>query len=299
MTTLVIALIRMYAFVVGKKIVLLFTNEATDDVKRIAKKLHPSLVLFDLTDYWDEYQILEPQQLNPTYLINSEPIKREVSKRGIHYRDISAGYYLKKSLLQIHKKSLGRKKVNAVICITTVSWRLDMKLLQYLIDSLPTTEFHFYAKEIFSFNPTLSEDLKKRDLEVAKTWDVIKRQSNVFVHTASTHESLAKKNIIRGVGIIPYDMTHAFNSFCHPTKAYDYLALGMPIVSNTLSSLSHIPKAYISFADSKKTYKEAIVKYLKTTISRTDRRKMVDISLLHTHEQKTDDIRRITEECLS
>lgn len=72
--------------------------------------------------------------------------------------------------------------------------------------------------------------------------DILRRISNIEISPAVPFEQVKKEILRYSVGLIPFKRD-TISFFCNPLKAYEYLALGRPVVS-TVPSEEDIPVSY-------------------------------------------------------
>lgn len=133
--------------------------------------------------------------------------------------------------------------------------RLDFKLLYYLVVNHPEWTFEFSG----SLHETGDADAQKL---VNKQIKYLGKFANVFLTGAIDKSQLAEKIQTFSVCLIPYDTQYEHVRYANPMKAYEYLALGKPVVATDILPLSEIGSPVIRLTDNRKMFEKYIKDYL-------------------------------------
>ena len=100
--------------------------------------------------------------------------------------------------------------------------------MTHIIAEFPGSVFSIYGRYEDSYRKKIEELIKKLKLE-----------NNVFLHGKVSIDKVPDLIKSHDVGIVPYLSTD-FMNLALPTKAFEYVAVGMPVVSTRLSEMSQI-----------------------------------------------------------
>ena len=107
--------------------------------------------------------------------------------------------------------------------------RMDFPLLQEAIRALPDFRFLF-----------VGPIQQSEDFCGSSIWEKTRR---LFAHPNVVYAGAVPKDHVHtylssiDVGIIPYDISLPFNSYCHPMKLLDYFWFGKPVVATAIPEL--------------------------------------------------------------
>lgn len=162
-----------------------------------------------------------------------------------------------------HKKNIEKSEKIRIIYQGTLFDKLDYQLLNQLVCDMPDVEFVFCGRLIGKI----------------KQQKILFKHKNVKYLGELSIERLREEMYACSLGIIPYQ-PFEFVKKSHPLKAYEYLAVDIPVVSVPIDSLeADCKKGAIYFATTAKEYKEKIAKALsetRDTISIKNRRDIVE-----------------------
>jgi len=125
-------------------------------------------------------------------------------------------------------------KGNLVILAGVFDYRLDVNLLNYVIDKNPKLTFIFIG-------PFLKD--------VDKDFFALLNKNNVFYLGKKKKEQLSYYYKNSNLGIIPYKTSLNFVKYSNPMKAYEYLASGIPVLSTEIEALKKYPKDIVYTTD--------------------------------------------------
>lgn len=100
-----------------------------------------------------------------------------------------------------------------------------VKSIAYLIKDIPESILNIYGKYEGSNRKKLEALIKELDLE-----------SNVILHSIIKREEIPEIINIHDIGIVPHPCTRYLN-LSLPTKAFEYVTSGLPVVSTRIESL--------------------------------------------------------------
>ena len=140
-------------------------------------------------------------------------------------------------------RSVGRPIVGAIV---TVVERMDWDLVAYVVDKNPDISFVFIGL-MWGEGPARYSKLKCR--------------KNVFFFGYRAPDSIPRYLFQFDVCLIPYKKS-IFNEGSSPIKAFEYLAMGKPVVSTPIQSLECL-KGHIRFAGTKEEFSRCIRNSLK------------------------------------
>jgi hypothetical protein len=255
---------------------------------------NPNLVIGDACDYLNKEATIAMQKNSHIIVTNSKPILTLHQKNHSDVRLISAGYFSKNEVKRIRENCTFREKT--IIFIGTIDWRLDIEFVIQVMKKLPKYKFVFYYTETFSISGSKKTHTAKKNLKAKKLWKKLTQQSNFQGIKIVSQQDLSKEKIKAAVGIIAYTSKGLFNRYCHPIKFYNYLALGIHIVSKPLKSVSEYNLSYVSFTDDVDDYCKEIEFFSKSKLSLVQQKEAFNLSLTQTIDKKTEDLRKIVYE---
>jgi|GEM_PF-5108158 len=253
-----------------------------------ANSLNPSLILTDACDYLDINQFNYSRQLSSATLTNSLPLYNYHKKIGRTYL-ISAGYYKKNDIFLLNKNFKYRSKT--VVFIGTLDRATDFYLIEFSMKELKNFQFRFYFfSRLKGYEKHINAEDIKKNKHANDLWKKIQKMSNYWGKVVVNQSELSKISIEGSVGIIPYNQNNSFNKFRHPIKFYNYKALGLPIVSVVLESISLYSSERCKFTNDYRKFTSYISSL--SLISITKKQKDEDLLLAHKHtvEKKCDDV---------
>lgn len=217
------------------------------------KKLCENISLYDCVDYIEQRteekdNLLDLEQklmqkadhifVNSTRLAQTKKI--EISKVHVVACGCAVDEFKMENLPKRPFGHLQNIKKPIIGYIGHLDYRLDYDLIEYILKRNPKISFVFIGKV-----------LAKRSKEKNKTIPIeeLKKYSNFHLLAA------VKKNELKwylqnfGMGIIPYDMDYGVVTYSNPMKFYEYMAMGIPVVSVPIPSLLNYKLLTIQFAE--------------------------------------------------
>lgn len=132
-----------------------------------------------------------------------------------------------------------------------VNDRLDLPMLETLIQAMPDIDFAFCGRTGFAGRP-----------EAEAVWNRMLAAPNVLYHGELEPDGVAELARSAAVGLIPYrDMPMIAISL--PLKAYEYLACGLPVVSVPIPALK-LGEGDFTFARTAGEYEAALRRVIPT-----------------------------------
>lgn len=206
---------------------------------------------------------------------NTRLLFDEMTKFSPRVRHISSGY-AEELKASCHKTP---KIAKSVIFSGGISHRIDYRLLDKLVTTLPDHQF-FFMGEVYLLKYYIEEERDKRSLQA---WRQLLQRPNVHYLGAFSSEQSTYLLPLFEVGIIPYDVTDLFNYHSHPVKLYEYLAAGLPVVSTPLPSmLEYVERAPVHIADNAHQMAQVI--------------RGIDFIAVHFKEKNLQQVQRILDE---
>lgn len=128
-----------------------------------------------------------------------------------------------------HSRKLRGIKQPLIGYIGAISERLDLDLLETLITKNPQWMFVFIGP--IAHDPSIS--VKPLTIRIKKMLDA---KNVIWINQLPKKEVFSLVPLFN-VGIIPYDLQHAFNTTCYPMKLFDYFLAEIPVVSTPMTTL--------------------------------------------------------------
>jgi len=213
------------------------------------------LSIFDWAEEWEDYFIefseakklkikfLEEQMVKNADIVFtvSEKILEKAKKfnnNSFRLGDGTAFELFHKELQDI-PMDIQRIKKPIAGYLGTFSEKIDLELLRFLSKELPSVSFVFIG------------DIHRQRVDISK----LEKRDNMFFLGGKDYKRLGAYAQLFDVCILPYKSD--VYKFTFPTKIYDYLATGKPIVSTQLNEMYSF-KDYIFIADSKEQFADLI-----------------------------------------
>lgn len=157
--------------------------------------------------------------------------------------------------------------------------RLDVGLLIYAAKQLPHVSFVFVGplkNDVLGLSMTEQKIIK----EFYQTWPNLKKLPNVY-HLGDIPNEIRRHYIAQfTVGIIPYNTRIRYVKYGNATKAYEYLAMGEPVVSTELKPLHDLDDV-IRFAKNKEQFVRQIKMALKDSMDGVLKKKYISRAMYH------------------
>jgi glycosyltransferase involved in cell wall biosynthesis len=136
-----------------------------------------------------------------------------------------------------------------------LTFRLDYALLMKIILDAPDISFVFLGP-IKIFPQELSEKETRRLIE-----RLISLPNVYMIPPISSKEETARAVSHFDIGIIPYNISLAYNRYCYPMKLFEYFYLGKPVISTPIQELKKFPR-YVKIGNTVNKWKSYINKIL-------------------------------------
>jgi glycosyltransferase involved in cell wall biosynthesis len=149
---------------------------------------------------------------------------------------IPMGYFIEKHLRYTYHRNSQKIIVGYA---GSISARLNYKLIEKIVKENPLIDFHFVGpisddKSWISPTPKITGKEFVTKMKKYSNFIILPSQKNVDAQIREMQKF--------SIGWIPYDLKIPFNQYCNPTKFFEYLALGLPIVSTKIPSLMDYEK---------------------------------------------------------
>jgi len=278
----------------GKTIVILC--RPSKEVKEVVDYIHPDLVLGDSWDIWPPKDIA----ISRTFLSRTMTNLPILYKKYLSYYKknyiISGGFYTTNTLNAFYKTHFAKANGKNILIIGTLSWRMNFPLLYALVSKMKDYTFVFVGVE--SLQPTKGPDeWNKLNASAKKVWEQLKKMTNVIFIPIKNQTIIPTLQLEVSVGLIPYDPDgrecYYLNKYCNPIKFYQYLALGIPVVSTKLRNLLPFQSPYVQFGDNADELAAFIKKAATLTVPQKVRHEMFHVAEAQTCEKKAQEIQRI------
>ncbi len=255
--------------------------------------LRPQLLIADACDYSKSSEFPEMYKRSDVIITNSYPLTKIHRKHHARVRQISAGYFLQSELNHLSRHFQFKPK--QVIFIGTIDWRLDMEFVLRVMKLLLDHIFNFYYVEQFGAYPLDSNYEIKRSAKSQKLWKTIKELPNFRAQVITSQQELTQRIISGSVGLMAYSSAGLFNRYAHPIKFYDYLSLGIPVVSKPILSLAqHYGGDYLFTAESVEDLGHKIRSLSQVKYTDRQKKKMLQIASEQTIEKKAQELIELT-----
>jgi hypothetical protein len=275
----------------SQKRIVLISSVFDQNFIQIIHFVRPSLVIGDACDYFQLNLIKSMYDYCDVILTNSAPIQSIHQKKHKKTKLISAGYFLEKELIQQSQHTSFKPKT--VIFIGTIDWRLDMKFIVKVMKKLRDHTFIFYSIEVDYFSKNNSSTINQKNKVAQKLWGEVSKQPNFLQVKIKSQEELSKIHIEASVGIIAYTGSSLFNRYCHPIKFYNYLAMGLPVVSKPIKSISRYQSDYISFEGDLNAFCKKISTYSSMELDKKVKKDHFTFAKSQSIEKKVEQIKEI------
>ena len=100
-----------------------------------------------------------------------------------------------------------------------------IKAMKYIVEDIPESVLNIYGRYETSYRTKLEKLVKELNL-----------MSNVFLHGLISKDQVARLINDHDIGVVPYLKTDYMN-IALPTKAFEYMASGIPVVATRLLEL--------------------------------------------------------------
>jgi len=225
----------------------------------LTKKIYKShIYLYDCVDYWVSLKnqtkkfIFEEKKLfniSNLVIFNSKELYNKVLRTNplLKKKSFISVCGCNNSLFNLKVKKIPKELVNItqkkIIFMAVFDNRINVKLLNYVVTNNKNL--------IFVFIGPIREDVTKEFAQII-------REKNVFYLGEKSKYELPPYLKNCNLGIIPYNTKSGFVKYSNPMKAYEYLALGLPVVSTKILALMGYPENIICTTDNEKDFSNAI-----------------------------------------
>lgn len=165
-----------------------------------------------------------------------------------------------------------RKKSHSLMVgfVGGISMRIDFALLERVVKALPSVTFVLVGHvepNVFGKKDALMEHVTR-----LRTYHNIRILPGVPKNHIST--------ILRSfdIGMIPYDIRHAYNRYCFPMKVMEYFYAGLPIVSTDIEELRRYKK-YVHIIHSSSDAVQYIKEFIQNPMKKSYKRETQRIAL--------------------
>jgi len=249
--------------------------------------MHSRLDIFDAVDNWAEhpnYKGMKNKILsNYEYIDRNADIIFTVSKemkkvfktnKNVHWvpNGIDIGHFNKKEADK-GLKDINKIKPPIIGYVGIIQNRLDVKLIEYLVEKNPKKSFVF----IGSIWP---------DINISK----LKKFKNVHFLGYKKYNQMPMYISKFSIAIIPHKI-NKFTESMNPMKLYEYMAAGKPIVSTKIAGVGEF-KDFVDVAENKKEFHDKINKAICEINPQIEEKRKVMLSK-HTWEVRVDKMLRI------
>jgi glycosyltransferase involved in cell wall biosynthesis len=278
----------------GKTIVILC--RPSKEVKKVVEYIQPDLIVGDSWDIWPPKDIALSRAFLPITMTNLPILYKKYLSYYKNVYLISGGFYTTHTLQALYKTKFARANTKNILIIGTLSWRMNFTLLFELVKKM--SDYTFTIVGVESLKPIKGpEEWNRLNASAGKIWEQIKGMNNVTFIPIKNQTMIPLLHLKVSVGLITYDPDGRecfyLNKYCNPIKFYQYLALGIPVVSTKLRNLLPYQSRYIRFGD---TIDELItqIKLAATlTVPQLTRIQMYKIAEVQTSETKAQEIQKI------
>jgi Glycosyl transferases group 1 len=187
---------------------------------------------------------------------------------SLQVRLVPAGFPVKSYFSPTHRGQ--QKKNRTIVYIGAISFRFDFDLLTYVIQKNKEYQFLFIGPYL-----DLDNDWQKHIDAIQQTrnkWNEITKLPNVRYIGYLKRSDIQAMSKDFDIGIIPYDGSQEFNRYSNPVKFYDYVGMGLPVVTTDILALrSYTGVLPIRIAHTKYDFNRYIRKPFR--LSQRDRQK--------------------------
>jgi hypothetical protein len=281
-----------------KNTILVSTSTDQSWINRIKEFIKIDLVLADCTDFWSIKNIKFMASISDVFCVNSVMMKNHISKYTKNVKLIPSGYFPMELIKKLRKRAVYKKnKSKSIILISSINWRVNFKLINAILDQLPEYKFYLVGPNVFDYFTEAGWDYKNK--RVQKDWKILKKRKNFKLLSIHDQNDLQRIQIENAIGVITYDLKDRFNRFCHPIKLYQYFALGFPVVSVPVKSITNLQNdEYLHFSGSVNDFVMKIKEVENKKIKPNELNEMLRISLGQSYEAKSEKLLAIIKENL-
>lgn len=269
-----------------------FYSEAIDFVKRIQQDAR---VIYDCVDYFtslDSHVASRMRQREKAFVklvdyvfVNSNallerlhPIRSDtlLVPQGFDEISMSRRFTIKQ------KKRVDRLFTHISLprmgYIGNLTNRIDFLLLFSLIQLMPQVSFVF----IGDYLPMPGEDAVRTKAQLGR----LRSFKNVFMISAHSRMEVKEMLTYVDIGIIPYDASQDFNTYCYPMKLFEYFYMGKPVVATPIEELKRFSK-YVKIGKTAAEWEKHITSLLSKPWPKTYQKQQRSLAVENSWEKKT------------
>src|SRR3989344_947109 len=264
------------------------------------KKMKEEISLYDVVDYFrawkeDEYgsHELDKKLIQKIDLIfaNSTALAFAINANKRNIIEVPCGCAVNEFPLNFYPKAKVIEKIKKPIVgfFGNIDFRIDYKLLEYLVSKNKNTPFLFIGK-VWTMPFEKNKNINKR---VSCHLENLKKYPNFHLLSDVSKEELKNYLYFFKAALVPYDINYEFVYYSNPMKFYEYLAMGVPVVSTPIPSLLKYEMPVVRFG---KTHEE-FDKHIKYLIKHPElaikyKRQMRKIAKDNSWEKKVEEIEK-------
>ena len=230
-------------------------------------KLGETISLYDCVDYYETWPIKEKSTIkaeesliNKVNLVfaNSKKLASRINDKrnakvvpcGCAIDEFPNNFTSKKNLqIKIKKPLVG--------FFGYIDYRINYDLMRYLVANNKNIQFIFIGKILTD----LGRNNINLNINVSTGIRNLKKYHNFYLLSSVPKKDLKYFLYHFDITIIPYSIKHKFVYYSNPMKFYEYLAMGVPVVSTPIPSLLIYKLPTIRFGKTKEEFNDNI-KYL-------------------------------------
>lgn len=240
--------------------IIVWTFGLFDSVSHLVlESLHKqAMVLFDCIDYpWNQNKRInalmhkQEQQLikrADIMTVISKSLYRLYRKRRRDISIVPMGFRQEAFIHPSRSLSIELERDKPIIgLIGIIDYRLNYSLLTRLIENTPQWLFVFVGPL----------HVHEQDRYTNAKIQQMLNHPNVVYRPAVDKRAVPATIDLFDVGMIPYDVSLAFNRYSYPMKVFEYFYMGKPVVSTDIYALREL-RPYITIANSASEWKKSI-----------------------------------------
>jgi len=281
-----------YILKLSRRQIILITTSPTNISENIYNIIEPKLTIGDCIDIWSPENSRIISSFADCLITNAQNLKNELKKYHSRVFQIGAGYFPLNIIRKIYQKNYYERSSKTILYIGNITWRVNLKLINYLLKELPDYKMIMIGRESFE-NLGYEEWWNKLNEETKIRWQKLKNNPNLVFIEMFELQDLFRKNIKASVGIVPLDINFDLNKYTIPIKSYFYFLMGIPIVSTRAEGLYNCGFSKIYFADNYQQFVNLVKKAEKVQVSQKEKTKMFNFVRQQTFEKKAQDVKRI------
>ncbi len=187
-----------------------------------------------------------------------------------------------KSLKHVRKS---KNKQPVIGFIGGINNRINYKLLYTVAQSLPSFQW------VFQGSNTQYELWKPNQ---HKYFTLFTALPNVTIRPNLPRKYMADLMRTFDVGIIPYDTNQLFNKYCYPMKLFEYFAIGLPVISTTITELNRFPELVV-MSESAAEWQKQLLNLTAKPWSPSKKKLQLELARANSWKNKIDAILEVVE----